>query len=749
MYQNVFVGSDAVTTLVHSGVADSREVALRIGQALLASGMFHHVFDDHTFRDEWLFYRFYVDEVDIAVGAASTFYAVLPKATSAQLPVKLSLTSRRQCEEAGTLQLPLPIPRSIPWRFPAHVWCNSVLANAQWADAFHAALSLRCPVRLAAQLALLRRSAWRSVTHGDSSKSGNAIAWQGHPSSMWVPLHTRGGVTCERLQCHHQPGDPPVADSGARGVTHFTAYRSSVTIPLPLPITGALITNMRSRVQWDPMCTFAQAMGPAFQLAALPDTSTSDSSMMVSADGAVTSVRSRSTTEGSGGHATPSVASTPPAPPFVSTAATSSQQQSTHAYPSASVSGSGTPLHPLHRRSSTHGPTRAAHMASRSAGASGDAADVTAAPPTLPPSTESEEEALLSQKWGAWFKGSALGRALGLARPPPEGAAGGPSDVDIASTPPGSPAHGAAHSPSQPRTPLFRTGSVEDMLAGRSSRAPACTVSDTPFSSQVQSAAAAVLGSSRLLYRRMQAVSIMGSMRDTPVLQDVFMPPRAWAQAEQGGPAIMEADDESASQLVREATGAVSQSQALLVELSVKHRMVSPIKGFRRADIMALVYRLQSTSDGAGTHVTLLSQMHLAGNMPMWAHRTVREFQTAQPLQQLLALSQKLASGKAFNGAAAGAKLTRATEASGTTASHPVAATQVTASPWSMKRSPQRQLSGLPEEGEAFAVSAADSTVGGSAVDGQPDGVEGGGCNLRAGRVPAPAPAQACQWRLA
>jgi len=755
MYENVFVGSDAVTTLVHCGVADSRTAALRIGQALLASGMFHHVFDDHTFRDQWLFYRFFVDEVEIATGAAATFFTVLPKAGSAQLPVRLSLASRRECSDKQGMQLPLPIPRSIPWRIPAHVWCNSILANAQWADSFHAALGKGCAVRLAALLVQLRRSAWHSITHGQGQEGGSAIPWQEAPSSMWVPMHTRGGVACERLQCRQAPGAPPAADSGARGVTHFAAYRSSVTLPLPLPIAGALITNMRSRVQWDPMCTFAQAMGPAFQLAAPGEgMPRSDSSILSSGDAGASAARSRSTTEGSAGAAASTSAVTPPAPPLHHSTAGSPSRQTSGGFSTASVSGNSASLHPLHRRSSTHGSQQQQHLGRAAAGSgigSGSSSNLAATCTDTDPggvhgghlhSTESQEEALLSQKWGAWFKSSALGRVLGVAPKTPASAAQAQGQASSPAASGSIQSGGNGSVVVSPRTPLFRTGSVEDMLAGRASRAPPCARGESPFSPPVQSSAAAVLGSCRLLYRRMQAVSIMGSMRDTPVLQDVFMPPRTWAGGSgRSTPLDMTCGDEEASQLVREATGAVSQSQALLLEVSVKHRVVPPLKGFRRADIMALVYRLQSSTDGNSTHVTLMSQMHLAGNMPMWAHRTVREFQTAQPLQQLVELARKLAGGRRGGAAAGGSSpLSPSSDASGTTAAHPVKACQVTASPWSMKRAPQRQLSGLPEHegGEGGDIEGHTQPTPADAADGDAAGAVGPSTGTDVPVEPAP-----------
>ncbi|MFG6103472.1 mechanosensitive ion channel [Leptothoe sp. EHU-05/26/07-4] len=61
VYPNCFIGSETVTWLAKTQNA-TREAAVRIGQALVEQGIFHHVTDEHPFKDEYLFYRFYEDE---------------------------------------------------------------------------------------------------------------------------------------------------------------------------------------------------------------------------------------------------------------------------------------------------------------------------------------------------------------------------------------------------------------------------------------------------------------------------------------------------------------------------------------------------------------------------------------------------------------------------------------------------------------------------------------------------------------
>jgi potassium efflux system protein len=61
VYANCFVGSEAVQWLIQQQLA-SREEAIKLGQVLVERGIIHHVTDEHTFKDEYLFYRFFEDE---------------------------------------------------------------------------------------------------------------------------------------------------------------------------------------------------------------------------------------------------------------------------------------------------------------------------------------------------------------------------------------------------------------------------------------------------------------------------------------------------------------------------------------------------------------------------------------------------------------------------------------------------------------------------------------------------------------
>ena len=60
-YSKVFLGSEAVSWLIQQEKA-TRSEAIAIGQMMLEQNIIHHVLDEHDFKDEPLFYRFYLDE---------------------------------------------------------------------------------------------------------------------------------------------------------------------------------------------------------------------------------------------------------------------------------------------------------------------------------------------------------------------------------------------------------------------------------------------------------------------------------------------------------------------------------------------------------------------------------------------------------------------------------------------------------------------------------------------------------------
>lgn len=61
LYKRCFVGSEAVDWLVDH-LKISRQQSVAIGRKLIHKKVIHHVGDEHSFKDENLFYRFYEDE---------------------------------------------------------------------------------------------------------------------------------------------------------------------------------------------------------------------------------------------------------------------------------------------------------------------------------------------------------------------------------------------------------------------------------------------------------------------------------------------------------------------------------------------------------------------------------------------------------------------------------------------------------------------------------------------------------------
>ena len=61
VYPRCFIGTEAVEWLMQTQNC-SREEAIQLGQLLIDRGVIHHVLDEQPFRDDVIFYRFYVDE---------------------------------------------------------------------------------------------------------------------------------------------------------------------------------------------------------------------------------------------------------------------------------------------------------------------------------------------------------------------------------------------------------------------------------------------------------------------------------------------------------------------------------------------------------------------------------------------------------------------------------------------------------------------------------------------------------------
>lgn len=60
-YPKCFIGSEAVQWLMKT-YQTSKAEAIKLGQNLIEQRIIHHVTDDHDFKSDNLFYRFYLDE---------------------------------------------------------------------------------------------------------------------------------------------------------------------------------------------------------------------------------------------------------------------------------------------------------------------------------------------------------------------------------------------------------------------------------------------------------------------------------------------------------------------------------------------------------------------------------------------------------------------------------------------------------------------------------------------------------------
>ena len=61
LFPSCFIGSEAVEWM-EKQYAVSKSEALRLGQELIQLKIIYHVTNDHDFKNDFLFYRFYVDE---------------------------------------------------------------------------------------------------------------------------------------------------------------------------------------------------------------------------------------------------------------------------------------------------------------------------------------------------------------------------------------------------------------------------------------------------------------------------------------------------------------------------------------------------------------------------------------------------------------------------------------------------------------------------------------------------------------
>jgi hypothetical protein len=61
LYHHCFLGNESIDWIVER-LKISRQDALKLGQKMIEKKLFHHIVDEHQFKDEPLLYRFYEDE---------------------------------------------------------------------------------------------------------------------------------------------------------------------------------------------------------------------------------------------------------------------------------------------------------------------------------------------------------------------------------------------------------------------------------------------------------------------------------------------------------------------------------------------------------------------------------------------------------------------------------------------------------------------------------------------------------------
>ena len=83
LYPKCFTGNEAVDWFVKSQQV-TREEAIQIGEMLISRQIIHHVHDAHDFKDEYLFYRFYIDEIQTAPSPSSSSSENIPSSVIRQ-----------------------------------------------------------------------------------------------------------------------------------------------------------------------------------------------------------------------------------------------------------------------------------------------------------------------------------------------------------------------------------------------------------------------------------------------------------------------------------------------------------------------------------------------------------------------------------------------------------------------------------------------------------------------------------------
>lgn len=128
LYPRTFVGSEAVLWMVKN-LRISQLAAIVLGQEMVNAGVFHHVCHAHTFKDEYLFYRWVEDEQrDLRVLNTVVAWSGAP----CPEPVHLSVSLLTQLMNAMRKHQPLPLDSEHSPSSAADIDLNALMMSEEW-----------------------------------------------------------------------------------------------------------------------------------------------------------------------------------------------------------------------------------------------------------------------------------------------------------------------------------------------------------------------------------------------------------------------------------------------------------------------------------------------------------------------------------------------------------------------------------------------------------------------------------------
>lgn len=139
LYPRTFVGSEAVLWMVKN-LRLSQMAAIVLGQEMINAGVFHHVCHAHTFKDEYLFYRWEEDEQrDKRVLNAVVAWSGPP----CPEPVQLSISLLTQLMNVMRKHQTLPIDCEFSQNGPGEIDMDALEMSEDWRTYVRAAAELQ------------------------------------------------------------------------------------------------------------------------------------------------------------------------------------------------------------------------------------------------------------------------------------------------------------------------------------------------------------------------------------------------------------------------------------------------------------------------------------------------------------------------------------------------------------------------------------------------------------------------------